>query len=728
MGTEYHRSSSRASGRRPEGRADSGTRLTWTLVGAALGCVGLAAWLVFGPATQTNAAGGALLLLGLGLVVSAIEVTRGLRRESANADVLRCSQQAVVLLEALAVSVNGAVSIDAALQVCLDRVCQYTGWLVGHAYVSDGGDEITASPVWHLDHPDRFGETRQATEKMRFKTGEGGVGRAFAIGRPVVCSATDFPVCVISPADAEAIAYQQHALAESADLVNVVALPIVVDGAAMAVLEFFSSTPVVFDDQLSALMANVTARLARVVERDRAAAQLIHQTLHDPLTGLANRVLLSDRLSHALARLSRQLHPMAVLFVDVDNFKVINDSLGHDRGDHILVQFAERLAKAVRIGDTVARFGGDEFVVLCEQLVGNGEALAIAERVRQLAAVPIEIDGRVLIVTASVGIAITRSPGAAPADLLRDADAAMYQAKLAGRDRSVIFADSMRARAVIRLDTELALRRAIAQDELRLHYQPIVNIKSGRTEGVEALVRWQHPTRGLIYPDQFISIAEETGLIIPLGEWVLGEACRQMHTWHLKHDQLADLSVSVNLSGHQLTRPEFTRVVAEVLSGTGLAAGNLTLEITESVLMADAEAAVKVLRALKALGVQLSVDDFGTGYSSLSYLRKFPVDALKIDKSFVDGLGIEAEDSAIVHAIINLAHTLKLKTVAEGTETAKQLTALTDLGCDQAQGYFLSRPKAPADLVDALLHPLWSGELTALAPSGLAPSGLASTG
>jgi diguanylate cyclase (GGDEF)-like protein len=559
---------------------------------------------------------------------------------------------------------------------------------------------------------------------MHFKTGEGGVGRAFASGRPVVCRATDAPVAVVVPAkDADAIAYQRHWVAESSDLVDVVALPIVVDDTVMAVLEFFSSTPILFNDQLSALMANVTAQLARVLERDRAAAQLIHQTLHDPLTGLANRVLLSDRLTHALARLSRQLHPMAVLFVDVDNFKVINDSLGHDRGDRILVKVAERLAHAVRSGDTVARFGGDEFVILCEQLVGETEVVGIAERIRQLTAAPLEIDGRELIVTASVGIAITRSPDVAPADLLRDADAAMYQAKQAGRDRSVIFADSMRTRAIKRLDTEVALRQAIGDGELRLHYQPIVNIKTGRTDGVEALVRWQHPTRGLIYPDQFITIAEETGLVIPLGEWVLGEACQQLHTWHRTYPQLAHLAIGVNLSGHQLIRPEFPRVVANVLSATGVPADQLILEITESVLMADAKAAIKVLRALKALGVLLSVDDFGTGYSSLSYLKKFPVDALKIDKSFVDGLGTEAEDSAIVHAIINLAHTLRLITVAEGTETARQLSALADLGCDSAQGYLLCRPKPAADVIESLLRPLWSGLLDTVPASRLAPTG-----
>jgi diguanylate cyclase (GGDEF)-like protein len=439
------------------------------------------------------------------------------------------------------------------------------------------------------------------------------------------------------------------------------------------------------------------------VSRIRNEEELNHQALHDPLTGLPNRVLLVDRLALGLARLHRRPGTLAVLFVDVDQFKVINDSLGHDQGDRLLILMAERLRSAVRPGDTVARFGGDEFVVLCEDLAGQNEAIAIGERIREQAATPLLLDGRDYFVTVSTGIALTDSPDMPAADLLRDADSAMYQAKQTGRARSAVFAQSMRTRAVRRLDTELALRQAIAEGQLRVHYQPIVNLTTGRIDGVEALVRWEHPTNGMIMPDEFIPIAEETGLIVPLGEWVLGQSCRQTQAWRTEHPQLSRLGVSVNLSGRQIAQSDLITVVANVLSDTGLPPDRLVLEITESVLMADAEAAITVLRGLKSLGVRLSVDDFGTGYSSLSYLKKFPVDILKIDRSFIDGLGVEDDDSAIVQATINLAHSLGLTTVAEGTETPAQVRALTDLGCDKAQGYLFSRPLPALALLETLL-------------------------
>jgi diguanylate cyclase (GGDEF)-like protein len=450
-------------------------------------------------------------------------------------------------------------------------------------------------------------------------------------------------------------------------------------------------------------VANV---VGSAIDRVQTEQELNHQALHDPLTGLPNRVLFADRLTHALDRLQRDPGTIAVLFVDVDHFKVINDSLGHDHGDRLLAMMAERLASAVRPGDTVARFGGDEFVILCENVLDETDAIVVAERIRSLAATPLPLDGSEYFVTVSTGIALTSAHDASPANLLRDADSAMYQAKEGGRARSALFAESMRTRAVRRLDTELALRRAISDGELRLHYQPIVNLATGETSGVEALVRWEHPTDGLVMPSDFIPVAEETGLIVPMGEWILGEACRQAQAWRQGHPSLADLTVSVNLSGRQIAQSDLVPVVANVLADTGLPPSALVLEITESVLMRDAEYAINVLRALKDLGVRLSVDDFGTGYSSLSYLKKFPVDVLKIDRSFVDGLGTDGDDSAIVRAIISLAESLGLETVGEGTETLIQVKALEELGCNKAQGYLFSRPLAPSALTDALLAPL----------------------
>jgi diguanylate cyclase (GGDEF)-like protein len=414
--------------------------------------------------------------------------------------------------------------------------------------------------------------------------------------------------------------------------------------------------------------------------------------------------LFVDRVTLAMARLPRHEGVVAVLFVDVDHFKVVNDSLGHSIGDRLLVLVADALTSAVRPGDTVARFGGDEFAILCEDLCDVAEAVAIGERIQNVVTTPFVLDERDHHVTVSTGIAIADSPGPSAAELLRDADSAMYQAKDAGRSRSVLFAPVMRTRALHRLDTELSLRHAITEGDLRLYYQPIVNLATGRTNGVEALVRWEHPNRGIILPDEFIPVAEATGLIVPLGEWVLGEACRQTHTWHVEYPDLAHLTVAVNLSGRQITQTDLVSVIANILAHTGLDPARLVLEITESVLMRDAAFTVAALGALKALGVGISVDDFGTGYSSLSYLKEFPVDILKIDKSFVDGLGDDDHDSAIVRATINLAHSLGLTTVAEGTETAIQVRTLTELGCDKAQGYLFSRPGPAGAITQHLLH------------------------
>ncbi|HET9442092.1 MAG TPA: EAL domain-containing protein, partial [Acidimicrobiales bacterium] len=395
----------------------------------------------------------------------------------------------------------------------------------------------------------------------------------------------------------------------------------------------------------------------------KAFAAAVHQAHHDTLTGLPNRALVLDRLDHALAASHRYDRPVGVLFVDLDRFKVVNDSLGHSIGDEVLIRIGERLRSAVRPSDTVGRLAGDEFVVVCEDVDSN-DLLRIAQRVTAAVEVPLSLYGRDAVITASIGIAHVAAGGRAE-DVLRDADVAMYRAKERGRARVEIFDHAIRARLLQRLETEQALRRAVHRNELQLHYQPIVEVRSGRLTGVEALVRWAHPERGMVPPNDFIPLAEETGLIIPIGRWVLNEACAQLRRWQEGNPALAHLKVAINLSAREFTDPDLVGAIGAALDASSVHPSALSIEITESVLMEELGATAQTLEGLKRLGVGMSIDDFGTGYSSLSYLKRLPVDTLKIDRSFVDGLEADSDDQALVHAVVGLAHTLGLDVVAE---------------------------------------------------------------
>ncbi len=433
-----------------------------------------------------------------------------------------------------------------------------------------------------------------------------------------------------------------------------------------------------------------------ITERRTFEHQLQHQAFHDTLTGLANRARFMDRLEQSLARARRRQGRLAVLFLDLDNFKVINDSLGHQAGDELLCIVARRITDCARPEDTVARLGGDEFTLLLE-LAQVEDAFAIAERITQVLEIPISLQGHEVYVTASIGIATSLDGAGEPDSLLRDADVAMYQAKNTGKAHHVLFEQSMNSQAMERLEMEMELRRALDIGELRVHYQPIIDLETGQVSEMEALVRWEHPRLGMIAPARFIPIAEETGLIAPLGRWVLREACRQGQLWHLERPhQHPPLSISVNLSVKQLQQPHLVDEVAEILAETGFAPSSLKLEITESVMMLNAEATITQLYELRSLGVHLAVDDFGTGYSSMAYLSRLPIDTLKIDRAFVQRLGSQAEDDAIVRAIVSLAKTLNLSVTSEGIETPEQLAHLQSLGCDRGQGYLYARPLTPS--------------------------------
>ncbi len=430
--------------------------------------------------------------------------------------------------------------------------------------------------------------------------------------------------------------------------------------------------------------------------------------VNDPLTGLPNRVLFLDRVSTALAR-ARRRHEIttAVLLLDLDRFKVINDSLGHSVGDQLLIEVAERLAGCLAPGDTLARLGGDEFAVLLDEPAELDDAIRLAEEVDEQLERPFVIFGHEVFTTASVGICCRTAANEAeeaetPESLLRDADTAMHRAKAAGRNRYLVFSATMRQRALVQLRLETDLRRALDRGELALVYQPIVSLEDQRIQGFEALVRWNHPELGLLLPTEFIPLAEETGLILPLGEWVLRQACWQVRLWQRESDIERAITVSVNLSTKQLAQPDLLQVVRQALADAGLPATQLRLEITESAVIDSEEEACAVLESLRALGVQVAIDDFGTGYSSLSYLHRFPVDTLKIDRSFVSALGLEPRKGEVIKAIVTMARQLGVAVVAEGVETSEQLASLRQLSCDSIQGYCFSQPLEPTAAVELL--------------------------
>jgi diguanylate cyclase (GGDEF)-like protein len=448
-------------------------------------------------------------------------------------------------------------------------------------------------------------------------------------------------------------------------------------------------------------MRELASRIGIAISAQEREEQLLIQAQYDNLTGLPNRILLQDRLRQAIEHSGRTSNPMWVAFLDLDRFKFVNDSLGHEAGDNLLIEISKRLQQTIRDTDTVARFGGDEFIIILREQMDENLRMGILHRLIEAVATPIKLDEQEIVTTCSIGVAVYPSDGATPDILVKHADIAMYRAKELGKNNFQFFTQHMNEKVTERLRTETHLRRALELNEFLLLYQPKVDLDTKQIVGVEALIRWRSKELGFISPEQFIALAEETGLIVPIGEWVLRTACAQAVAW--QKAGFGKLLMSVNLSIRQFRHANLIESISGILKETGLQASCLELELTESQVMNEYENSIKTLHDIKSLGIHLSIDDFGTGYSSLSYLKNLPLDTLKIDKSFIDEITIHSEESPIVASIISLARNLKLKVVAEGVESHEQVMYLISQGCNEIQGYYFSRPE-PVEVLENMLR------------------------
>jgi diguanylate cyclase (GGDEF)-like protein len=597
-----------------------------------------------------------------------------------------------------------ADTLASAVPRIIQTICDAMGWHCGARWKWDKDTGLLrCRDCWGIDAPE-IQEYLATCLEHRLKP-EGGrkglVRQAFTTGKPVS----------IADITSEA-SFERMGAAARAGLHGGFAFPLLLGNEVHGVMEFFHRDVRAPDETLEQIAQSIGSQIGQYIVRKQAEEAVQFVATHDALTSLPNRVLFNQSLDRALALARRHGRRLAVLFIDLDRFKLINDTLGHDAGDTLLTEVARRLTGSLRASDTVARLGGDEFVVLIEEIPDPAYLIDVAQKLIQALGEPLTLAGHEYRMTASIGISSFPDDAQDMQGLLKNADIAMYRAKEQGRNNFQFYSARMNVHSVERLSMETGLRRALEREELVLHYQPKIDLRSGAVTGVEALVRWQHPELGLVPPVKFIGIAEETGLIVPIGQWVLREACRAHRAWG--EAGLPHLRMAVNLSARQLLHADLVQETGRVLERTGCEPGCLEFEITESMVMQNPARAVELIRELKGLGIAISIDDFGTGYSSLAYLKRFPIDSLKIDRSFIHDLPRDAGNMAITQAVIGMAHSLKLTVIAEGVETREQLDFLRGHDCDEMQGFYFSKP-VPAEGIAALLAQPAAGAVAASA-------------
>lgn len=596
----------------------------------------------------------------------------------------KLAEQRLLLEHRVGQIIQGAETVEGAIAQIVGSVCTHLGWEAGIFWTKNADQELTlrCQAQWSSGEASviEFVDVRRA---LNFQPEKELAGRAWQLQEPVYIEDV-----ATSTALSQQLVHREMAI--NAGIRSVIVVPVIANGESQGVFEFYSLAATPGDQVLNRLLISIASQVATFFERKRAEEAIWQMATSDPLTGLANRTMFTTQLRHALGQAARAKQGVAVLYLDIDRFKIINDSLGHGAGDTLLRQAAERLRQNVRRSDLVARFGGDEFVIMLTNL-GQPESVVIAtKKIFEAFSQPFFIEGQEFAISVSVGISTYPEDSSDVDVLIKNADIAMYRAKEEGRNSFQYYSEQMNRHTVERLTLERNLKLAIEEGQLLLHYQPKLSLRDGQgITGVEALVRWKHPEKGLIPPGQFIPIAEETGLILPMGEWVLQEACRQAREWQMLG---LNLRVAVNISARQFAKNDFLQDIESTLNKHQLLPKQLEVEITESMVMQNPEKAAGLISALREMGVYLSIDDFGTGYSSLGYLKRFPVDSVKIDRSFVKDLPANQDDIAITRAVIALAHNLRLSTVAEGVETQEQLDFLQKNDCDEIQGFFFCKP------------------------------------